>query len=268
MKQKSNFNKYLFFGRYLFFGQAIFVLLFSSCITQRNVEYLRVDDDKIQTYTEVILDDYQLKPKDELYIQINSLDDPGATLFSATGNEQFINIGTIQPYGASLSSYTVDKDGFIQLPVLGLISVKDKTTAQASEIITKSLEKILSQPMVSVKLVNRYITVLGEVQRPGHYNYSQNNVTVYDAIGLAGDITDYGDRDEVILIRNENGNNIRIPVDLTQGDILASSFLYIRPNDIIYVKPLRKKFWALRQFPYDVLLSTITAAILLYSVVE
>lgn len=268
MKQKNNFCKYLFFSRYIFFGQAIFVLLFSSCITQRNVEYLRGNDNEIQTYNEVLIDEYQLQPKDELYIQISSLDDPGAKLFSATGNEQFINIGTIQPYGASLSSYTVDKDGYIQLPVIGLILVKDKNTVQVSEIITKALTKILSQPMVSVKLVNRYVTVLGEVLRPGHYNYSQDKVTVYDAIGLAGDITDYGNRDEVILIRNENGKNIRMPIDLTQGNILASSSLYVRPNDIIYVKPLKKKFWALRQFPYDILLSTITAAILLYSVVE
>lgn len=268
MKQKNNFTKYLFFSRYLFFGQAISVLFFSSCITQRNVEYLRGDDDEIQTYNEVLIEDYQLQPKDELYIQISSQDDPGAKLFSATGSEQFVNIGTIQPYGASLSSYTVDKNGFIQLPVIGLIPVKDKTTVEVSEIITKTLKKILSQPMVSVKLVNRYVTVLGEVLRPGHYNYSQDKVTIYDAIGLAGDITDYGNRDKVILIRNENGKNIRIPVDLTQGDILASSSLYIRPNDIIYVKPLQKKFWALRQFPYDVLLSTITAAILLYSVVK
>ncbi|MBI9063790.1 MAG: polysaccharide biosynthesis/export family protein [Marinilabiliaceae bacterium] len=244
------------------------MFMLSSCITQRNLEYVQVDVDDMQTYDEAFVDDYKLQPKDELYIQISSLDDPSARIFSSTGNQQFINVGAIQPFGASLLSYTIDKDGFILLPVIGLILVKDKTIEQVSEIITNSVTKILSQPMVSVKLVNRYVTVLGEVQRPGHYSYSQDKVTIYDAIGIAGDITDWGNRNEVILIRNENGKNLQIPVDLTQSDILASNYLYVSPNDIIYVKPLRKKFWNLRQFPYGVLLSAITAAILLYSVVK
>ena len=268
MKPESKSLKYHFFRRITSFGLVIFTLLLSSCVTQRNVEYLQDESKIIKEFNEAQIDDYRLKPNDELYIQINSLDDPTANVFSVTGAQPFMNIGTIQPYGASLMSYTVDKEGFLLLPVIGRISVQDKTTVQVSETITKSLTNILSQPMVSVKLVNRYVSVLGEVQRPGHFAYSQDKLSIYDAIGLAGDITDYGNRYEVILTRNENGKNLRIPLNLTLSDVLASNYYYIRPNDIIYVKPLQKKFWGMRQFPYAVLLSTITTAVLLYSVIK
>ena len=250
------------------FFVVFFPILFSSCVTQRNVEYLQDKNKSTHAFNEAQIADYRLKPNDELYIQINSLDDPTSNVFSGTSTQELLNSGTIQPYGASLISYTIDKDGYLLLPVIGKISVKDKTTTQVSEIITASLSKILSQPMVKVKLINRYVSVVGEVKSPGHFSYAQDKLTIYDAIGLSGDITDYGNRKNVVLIRNENGKNIRINVNLTRSEILASEYYYIRPNDIVYVKPLRKKFWNLRQFPYTVLLSTITTGLLIYSVTD
>jgi polysaccharide export outer membrane protein len=246
----------------------ILIFFISSCVTQRNVEYIQDKNKNIKTFTEAQIADYKLKPNDELFIQINSLDEAAANIFGGSITQQYTNMGYIQPYGASLMSYTIDKDGYVHLPVLGSLLVRDKTLAQVSEMIKESLTNILSQPLVSVKLVNRYISVLGEVRNPGHFAYAQDKLSIYDAIGLAGDITDYGDRKQVILARNENGKNIRIPVDLTRSDILASNYYYIRPNDIVYIKPLRKKFWGMRQFQYSVLLSTITTAILLYTVIK
>lgn len=244
------------------------VLLLSSCVTQKDVEYLQDSLTGPKSFDEVKPEDYRLKPNDELYIQISSLDDPSANVFSAGSAAQLMNISTIQPYGASLISYTIDKDGFLLLPVLGRIQVENLTTANVSDTITRLLKNILSQPMVTVKLVNRYVSVLGEVIRPGHYAYSQDKLTVFDAIGLAGDITDYGNKREVILARNEGGKNILIPLDLSKSDILTSAYYYVRPNDIIYIKPMPKKFWNMRQFPYSVILSTITTAILVFTVVR
>jgi polysaccharide export outer membrane protein len=246
----------------------IFTLLISSCVMQRNVEYLQDKNKNTKTFNEAQVEDYRLKPNDELYIQINSLDDAAANIFSGTSAQQFYNSGSIQPYGASLVSYSIDKEGYLHLPVIGSLSVKDKTLAQVSLMLKESLTNILSQPVVSVKLVNRYVSVLGEVRNPGHFAYAQDKLTIYDAIGLAGDITDYGNRKEVILTRNENGKNIRINVDLTHSEILSTNCYYMRPNDILYVKPLRKKFWGMRQFPYSVILSTITTALLIYNVTK
>jgi polysaccharide biosynthesis/export protein len=255
-------------GAGILFLVSVFLLLISSCVTQKDVEYLQDKTKAAKIFNEAEVGDYRLKPNDELYIQITSLDDAAASIFSAAGTQQLYYMATVQPYGASLISFTIDKEGYVLLPVIGKILVKDKTTSEVSELIKTSLANILSQPVVTVKLVNRYVSVLGEVQRPGHFAYAQDKLTILDAIGLAGDMTDYANREEVILTRNENGKNIRIPVDLSRSDILASNYYYIRPNDVVYIKPLRKKFWGLRQFPYNVILGTITTALLIYTVIK
>jgi polysaccharide export outer membrane protein len=240
----------------------IFLGLLSSCVTQRRVEYLQDKNKNIKSFKEVELPDYKLKPNDELFIQISSLDEAAANIFSNVRQE----IGYVEPYGASLLSYAVDKEGYLFLPLIGKILVKDKTISEVSVLIKESLNHILNQPIVLVKLVNRYVSVLGEVKNPGHFAYSQDKLTIYDALGLAGDITDYGNRNKVILIRNVNGENIRVNVNITKSDILASDYYNLRPNDIVYVKPLRNKFWGMRQFPFEILFSALTTALLFYSI--
>ncbi len=249
--------------RFLF---VLFILL-SSCVTQRNVEYMREQEKKIRSFREPEFPDYRLKPNDELYIQINSLDEESANLFSYT-RQQSVYTGTMGPYGASLLSYTVDKDGYMIVPVIGKILVADKTVPEVTVILKDSLSHILNQPIISVKLVNRFVSVIGEVRSPGHYTYSQDKLSIYDAIGLAGDMTDYANRTKVVLVRNENGQNTKLNLDLTNPEILASDYYYMRPNDILYVKPLRKKFWGFRQFPFEVILSAITTGLLIYNVVK
>jgi polysaccharide biosynthesis/export protein len=160
----------------------------------------------------------------------------------------------------------IDKTGFIQLPVIGNMHVRDKTIPEVISMLQDSLSNILSSPTVTIKLVNRYVSVLGEVARPGNFSYAYEKLNVFDALGLAGDITTYGDRNDVTLVRNENGKNIRVKIDLTSADLMASEFYYLRPNDMIYVKPMHKKFWGLAQFPWTVLLSTISTVILIYTV--
>jgi polysaccharide biosynthesis/export protein len=242
----------------------ILPLLLSSCVTQRDLEYMKEKRGSQLSYNEASYTDYQLKSNDALYIQIRSLDDAASNAIFA----QSATIQTLDPYSAYLTSYTVDKEGFVQLPVIGKIYVSGKTTAELSDLIKDSVVNILSLPMVTVKLVNRYVSVLGEVRLPGHYIFSQDKFTIYDAISLAGDINIFGNRKEVILVRNENGKNIRIPIDLTQSDLISSPYYFIQPNDFIYVSPLRKRFWGFEQFPWAIIFSTITTALLIYSIVQ
>lgn len=246
---------------------AVFSLL-SSCVAQREVEYLYDKNKNILTFNEAEFPDYRLKPNDELYIRISSLDEGAASIFSNVSGQAPGYTGSTSPYGASLLSYSVNKEGYLLLPIIGNILVKDKTLLQVSLMVRDSLYHILNQPIVSLKLVNRYVSILGEVRNPGHFPYSQDKLSIYDAIGLAGDITDYGNRDEVILVRNENGENIRINLDLTRSDILSSGYFNIRPNDIVYVKPLRKKLWGMRQFPFSILFSTVTTGLLIYNILK
>lgn len=248
-------NKNLFF-------LAFFFLVLTSCVSQRKVEYIQDKNNNIKAFREADFPDYKLKPNDELYIRINSLDETAANVFSNVSQET----QALSPYAASLTSYSVGKDGSLLLPIIGNVFVKGKTLSEVSVILRDSLYQVLNQPIVMVKLVNRYISVLGEVSVPGHYSYSQEKLSIFDAIGLAGDINDYGNPNNVMLIRNENGENIRINLDLTKSEMLASELYYLRPNDVVYVKPLRNKFWGIRQVPLSILFSTITTGLLIYNI--
>ena len=248
------------------FFLGIIIVFFLGCVTQRDLEYMQTKDKNTKAYKEAEMPDYKLKPNDDLYIRFSSLDAAEASIFADARGQQ--STTSLDPYGAYLISYSIDKDGFLLLPVLGKIYVKDRTMSEVSSILTDSLSHILSQPMVTVKLVNRYVSVLGYVNNPGHFPFSQDKLTIYDALGLASDISIYGDRREITLTRNENGKNIRMIIDLTSPDILGSESYYLKPNDIIYVKPLRKRYWGMSEFPFAILLSTLSVTLLFYSVVK
>ncbi|HQG77401.1 MAG TPA: polysaccharide biosynthesis/export family protein [Bacteroidales bacterium] len=246
------------------FGSIFFL---QSCVVQRQIEYLRDDSNAVKEFTEAEFPDYTLKASDQLYIQVSSLDESAVNIFSNTLSQTASFFGTIQPYGASLMSYSIDRDGFLYLPVIGNIYAKGKTLSQLSLVLKDSLRHILSQPLVTVKLVNSYVSVVGEVRNPGHYVFSQDKLSIFDAISLAGDITEYGNRERVALVRNNEGSNLKAILNLTSPDILTSEFYYIRPNDLIYIKPLRNKFWGLRQIPLTVFLSALTTGLLMYNII-
>lgn len=242
-------------------------LILSACVTQRELEYMQDKNEDIKGFKEAEIPEYKLKPNDELYIRVSSLDEVAAGIFT-NATESAFSVGTMQPYGASLLSYSIDKDGYLHLPVIGNIQAMDKTIPEVITILKDSLTHVLNQPIVTVKLVNRYVSVLGEVRNPGHFSFAQEKLSIYDAIGLAGDVTIYGNREQVILVRNENGENKRINVNLLNSDILAADYFNLRPNDIVYVKPMKKRFWGMDQFPYAIILTTITTALLIYTVVK
>ena len=219
----------------------------------------------IQTYDGVDLPDYQLKPQDELFIQITSLDDESTNVFKMAEQGNTYNL---TPYSASLLSYQISIEGYLQLPVIGDLNVVGKTTNEVRMMIQDSLEYILSKPTVTVKLSNRFVTILGEVRAPGHYSYTEEKLTIYDALGMAGDITDFGNRKEVSITRNENNVYKMVTLDLTDPEIVSSEYLYIRPKDILYVEPLRRKFWAMSSFPYALLIAAISTGILVYTAVK
>jgi len=250
------------------FVTGIILCLISSCVSQREVEYMQRTDRTPKSFDEAEVPDYRLKPNDELYIKVSSLDDPTSNVFSTASGQQSSSIENMSPFSASLLSYAINKDGFLQLPIVGNIYVKDKTITEISTILTDSLSHILSQPIVKVKLVNRYVSVLGYVKNPGHYPYSQEKLSIFDAIGLAGDVTIFANRTDVMLTRNENGKNVLVRLDLTRPEVLASTYYYVRPNDIIYIKPLKKRIWGISEFPFGILLSSLSFSLLVYSIIK
>lgn len=245
------------------FLSLVFLFMITSCVTQRNLEYMHDNSRNPQAMDEANFPEYKLKPNDGLYIQINSVDDAASNVFAQTGIQQ-----TLEPYGAYMNSYTVDREGNVLLPVIGKINVAGKTTSQVSDMIRDSVTNILSLPTVTVRIVNMYVSILGQVNTPGHFVYSQDKLTIFNAIGMAGDINEYGNRKEVLITRNENGKNIRTKVDLTEPEILSSEYYFVQPNDLIYVKPIRKRIWGMQEFPFTLILSTITTALVVYTFVD
>ena len=218
---------------------AILVIVFlTSCSTSKdNLTYF--SNLGSQTSGTIPSGNYELKiiPDDELVITVTSLV-PEAT---AQFNLPMTNIATrsaVSPtQQSSLMTYIVDRDGYIMMPVLGKIKVAGLTTAQISDVITKEVSKSVTDPYVRVQLMNFRVNVLGEVHAPGPKSTNKKQYSIIDAITDSGDLTVYGRRDNVLLIREENGQRVYHRINLNDTEVLSSPYFYLQQNDVIYVEP-------------------------------
>lgn len=187
--------------------------------------------------------EYSVKvvPDDELKIVITS-QVPEAT---APYNLPLANYATATELSSSTSpaiqTYTVDKTGNIILPVLGKINVKGKTTDEISEQIKSLVEKDVKDPYVTVKLCGFRVNVLGEVLEPGAKTSTKERYSILDAIADAGDLTEYGKRENVLLIREIDGVKKQVRLNLNDAKLLESPYFYLQQNDIVYIEPNKIK---------------------------
>ncbi len=137
--------------------------------------------------------------------------------------------------------YTVDADGNIQFPVLGAIHVAGLTRSEIAALLKSKLESVMPDPVVTVTLLNFYVTVIGEVVRPGTYNFPGDRLTLLEALGFAGDLSVYGNREKVMVIREENGGRHVEILNLKSKDIFTSPYFYLKQNDVVYVEAVDTK---------------------------
>jgi polysaccharide export outer membrane protein len=238
----------------------LFVVFFASCVPQRKMVYVQSPNEKAE-YEFLVKNKKSLRiePFDMLYISINSLDQSGYNFFHQE------NGGTMTVSDASLSilSYTVSDSGTITLPILGKLKLQGLTLDEAANSIKNFTKNVLNNPIVSVRFANNSITVLGEVSKPGTYPYFKEQLNIFYALGLAGDITEYGNRRKVTLIREKNKIINKYELDLTKDEIFKSDYYYLRPNDVLYVEPLRIRRFGMKEYPIALLLSAITSAFLI-----
>ena len=157
-----------------------------------------------------------------------------------------------------LNSYTVNSNGSIDFPIVGKIYVMDMTIDEAKSAIQKLVDEYLKETTVVVKMVNFNITIVGEVFHPGKFRIYQDEITIFDAISLAGDMGTFAARNKVVLIRHVKEGSKVYYLNLNSDKILNSDLYYLMPNDIIYVPPLKSKQYGFEAFPYNVLLAAIT----------
>jgi len=198
-----------------------------------------------------------IKPFDKLYVRVLSIDLQTNQIFNATDEMRMGSYGST----AGLIGYLVDEDGNINFPFVGKINVVDLTTADAADKIQRALSDYVPQTSIIVKYVDNQVTVMGEVQRQGVYSFTQDKLNVYEALGLGGGITRYGDRKKVILIRNEEGKVLHYRLDLSDSKIANRSYYYVLPNDVIVVEPLKAISTSYSNITYTTILSTISTAI-------
>ena len=220
-------------------------IFLAGCSSYKKVPYMQ-DPETVNAYgKEIPLYDAKIMPKDLLSITVNTTDPQAAAPFNLTVQSP-LNAGATSMYTTTqptLQQYLVNNQGEIDFPVLGKLKVGGMTKNEAESMIREKLQPYLKEtPIVTVRMANYKISVLGEVAKPGTFTVSNEKVNVLEALAMAGDMTVYGVRDNVKLIREDaQGKREIVMLDLTKSDIVLSPYFYLQQNDILYVTPNKTK---------------------------
>ncbi len=219
---------------------ALVVLLLTACSGAKNVAYFQ-NSDYIDFSSSETLYDAKIMPKDELTITVNTVNPEAAAPFNlVTSNPYNQNSRSLYSSGV-LQTYLVANDGSINFPVVGNIKVSGLTKTACEQMIHDKIMKYINateNPVVTVRMANYRISVIGEVSRPGVYTIGREKVTILEALAQAGDLTIYGVRDKVKLIReNDKGRKEVHTLNLNDADIINSPYYYLQQNDVVYVEP-------------------------------
>ncbi|WP_240768677.1 polysaccharide biosynthesis/export family protein [Olivibacter sp. XZL3] len=211
----------------------------TGCKSQRAIPYFQdmtsLDKTKLNQvkYTEptIISDDI-------LDITIQTADANASRSINAAATDNSIVAPNVQ---ARATGFVVDRNGEVELPILGKIKLEGLTSFEARNVIREKARKFFIEPTVQVRFVNFKVTVIGEVNRPSSYTMPSERVTILDALGLAGDLTIYGKRENVLLVRETTNGKEMVRFNLNNSEIFNSPYYYLKQNDIIYVEPSESK---------------------------
>lgn len=255
------------------------MFFFQSCVTYKNASYFQdfPDTAKPSIAKTIPFKTPTIQVDDILSITIQTIDNDISSLLntnnSVNGNNSNLPVtGSSQAPGTptqqTVPGYLVDKDGEVELPFIGKIKLTGLTTSEARELIKKEATKYFNNPVVNVRFANFKITVLGEVARPAAYIAPNERVNIFDALGMAGDITIYGKKESVLLMRDTLGDKQMIRLNLNSKDVVSSPYFYLQPNDIVYVEPNKYKVAsvdAVRNRNITIVVSAMTLLIVILS---
>ncbi len=239
---------------FYFFILILFLLSFVSCIPTRKLKYVQdFSDSSENSYAVTDRASKKIVPYDELYITVFSTDEKTAGYFNVTPT-----VSSNVQGGLSLFTYTVNDSGTINFPYVGKIVLKDLTLDEARNKIQLSLNEYVEQSFITVKFVEKDITVLGEVNRPGKFSITRDQINVFQAFAMCGDLTFYANRNKITIIREDKGKITYNYIDVTDKKIVLSEFYYLKPNDIVYVEPLNAKFWGIKPSMLETTMTYLT----------
>lgn len=213
------------------------ILLLTSCASREKIVYYQNVEDVLLKETNETKFETKFRADDLLMIIVSAEDIQAAAPFN------LVNSMTTNPNNPAGSGqmqqqlYLVDSNGNIEFPVLGTIKIAGKTKAEAVQLLTQEIGQYIHNPIINLRIMNYKVTVQGEVNKPGVHNINSERLTLTEAIALSGDMTVYGKRDNVLVIREIDGKRIPIRVDMTKADFMSSPYYYLNQNDIVYVEP-------------------------------
>lgn len=252
---KNNISKFLII---------IATLIISSCASKKEMIYFQGNQEATTKFEEFIP---KIQSFDRLAISISAADVRATDPFNQQNVYQggTANINS-NPY---VKTYTVDENGFINYPILGLVKLGGLTRSEAENKLKEELSKYIANPGVNINYTNFRISVLGEVKNPGYFSIPNDRVTILEALGMAGDLTVYGVRKNIMVIREQNGEKKTYTVDLTSKDILNSPVYYLAQNDVVYVEPNGAKVSSSKFTPnYSLLISVAGVIISVIAVIS
>jgi len=234
-----------------FIRYSVFIVLFyiavwggtSSCVSPKSIVYFQ--GDTLRNSSQKVTQNYvpTIQSNDLLSVVVGSLNAEANEMFNTANSATTAstnyssNGGTrMQPLG-----YLVNADGFIEIPLIGKVKIKGLTTTTAADTIRLRLLNYLKEPSVMVRNLNFKVSVLGEVKLPAVYVIPDEKITLPEVLSLAGDLTIYGNRSNVMIIREENGIREYARLDLTSRELFNSPYYYLHKNDVIYVEPVKSK---------------------------
>jgi polysaccharide biosynthesis/export protein len=248
---------------------SLLILALSSCRQQKELIYFTdLQEANIPNNTLQEQKSYLIRANDILYVKVMSLDEKINAQYNAAATGGSAMTGRMYSEDAMFfTGYSVQDNGAIDLPVFGEIQVLGLTIQDAKKAIIEKTEEFLKDVEVIVKLANFKVTLLGEVNRPGIYNYYNNQTTILEALGKAGDLSDYGNRKEVLVIRPTVEGSKSFRLNLQDKDLLSSPKYFIQPNDVIYVPPLKAKGTRLLAQDYGIFITSISSTLTAVSLI-
>ena len=227
--------------KYFLYVALAFAVLLTSCSSPKNVAYIK-NSEQVDLSRSEFLYDARIMPKDVLTITVSTVNPDAAAPFNLIVRPTLTNTSsTIGTSSGSLQTYLVSNDGTIEFPVLGTLQVGGLTKNECEKMIHDKIMPYLNakeNPVVTVRMANYKISVLGEVNRPGMFTVSNEKINIFEALAQAGDMTIYGVRDNVKLIReNQSGRKEIHTIILNDANLINSPYYYLQQNDILYVEP-------------------------------
>lgn len=249
----------------MIYSVLLLILITSACVPRKKtILFQKIPSDTVINVLPPA--DYALQVGDILYIHVQSADEKAAAFINGSANLVSASSFSQSEQYMYFNGYEVTQHGNIILPYLDSIKVSGLNTDQVKQLISDSLKPFIIDPIVTVKLANFRVCVLGEVQNPGTFVFFYAKANIFDALALARP-TEFSNAKNVVVTRLRSDNKLSVKrLDLTSADIITSEYYYLQPNDQIYIEPLRIKKYGFSNFPYATILSAVSTIVLIYSV--